>query len=76
MTNHEIVKKLIGDIRPVGESNTDSERLENLNNMCVLITHLVMDIADMAHMNKNHYQHSIKVAVKKANDFMKDLKEI
>ncbi len=30
MTNHEIVKKIIGQIKPVGSTEIDNERFENL----------------------------------------------
>jgi hypothetical protein len=36
MTHLEIVKKLIGDIRPIGKSEVDAERFENLKAMCKL----------------------------------------
>lgn len=76
MTNHEIVKKLIGEIRPVGDSHIDKERLDNLKNMCVLVNNLVLDIVDMAHMNRGAYQHSVKLSVNQADYFILELKEI
>jgi hypothetical protein len=30
---YEIIQKLIGKIRPVGESNQDAERLKNIDTM-------------------------------------------
>lgn len=33
MTNYDVVIKLIGEIRPVGDSSIDRQRLENLKDM-------------------------------------------
>lgn len=60
MTNHDVVKKLIGKIRPVGESNTDAERFENLKEMCHLAEMLLMDISDMEFDNRNDKQGSVR----------------
>ncbi len=60
MTNHDVVKKLIGKISPTGESNTDSERLHNLKEMCYLTEMLLMDISDVMHRTRSDPHHSIK----------------
>jgi len=70
MTHHEIVKKLIGEIRPVGETNTDNERFENLKVMCDLVNNLILDIDDMAFTNKDAYQFSVKRASEYASNFL------
>lgn len=44
MNYTEIIKKLIGDTSPIGESNTDKERFENLKEMCQLVHNLIIDI--------------------------------
>lgn len=44
MTNLDIVKKLIGEIRPVAESSADNERFENLKSMCELSKQLLTEI--------------------------------
>ena len=41
MTNTDVVKKLIGKINPIGETNTDNERFENLKAMCELVNNLI-----------------------------------
>jgi hypothetical protein len=70
MTHHEVVKKLIGEIRPVGETNTDNERFENLKVMCDLVNNLILDIDDMAFTNKDAYQFSVKRASEYASNFL------
>ena len=71
MTNHDVVVKLIGKIRPVGESNEDAERLKNLDEMCRLVESLLCDIDDMISSNKDDKQASVKRAVDYGRHFMK-----
>jgi len=77
MTNHDIVKKLVGKIRPVGESNTDAERLENLKEMCSLVEMLLMDIVDMEFDSRDDKQCSVRkcgdYAAKFINETIKPL---
>lgn len=44
MTNTDVVKKLIGEIRPVGDTNEDNKRFENLKSMCELVKELLYEI--------------------------------
>lgn len=53
LTTKDIVKKLIGNIRPSGESGVDKERFENLKEMCELVLELVVEI-DL--VNTDFYQ--------------------
>lgn len=69
MDIYEIVKKLVGDIDPVGESNTDATRLENLKVMTSLVDKLLSDINDVSVYNKNRVEHSMKVAGEFASKF-------
>ena len=73
MTHHEIVKKLIGPICPVGETNTDDKRLENLNQMITLTNLLIGDILVLASDFQGRSEYSIKRARELACDFAKDL---
>lgn len=70
MTNTDVVKKLIGKITPVGETNTDNERFENLKAMCELVDNLITDIDDMAYMNKDSREFSVKRASEYASNFL------
>lgn len=65
-----IVTKLIGSINPIGETNTDNQRFENLNTLCNLVDSLIMDIGDMAYIHKDSHEYSIKRAVDFANKFL------
>ena len=66
--NYEVVKKLIGDINPVGSTHVDEVRLDNLMDMIALVDRLMSDIAVVAE-NKDRAEHSMKVAGKHAHRF-------
>lgn len=70
MTNTDVVKKLIGNIRPVGETNEDGRRLENLKLMCELVNDLVTEIDDVHYDFKEMSEHSIKEASDYASNFL------
>ncbi len=48
MDTYEVVKKLLGEINPVGESNTDAKRFENLKTTTELVDKLLFDIGHVA----------------------------
>lgn len=70
MNYHEIVKKLVGSIKPIGKSEVDAERLENLKQLCTLVNNLVTDISDMAFDNRNDKQGSVKGMFDYAKNFL------
>lgn len=65
----DIVRKLVGPIDPVGETNTDEARFENLKEMTKLVDRLVLDI-DRIIPNKNRPEYSMTRAGKFADDFL------
>jgi len=67
---YEVVKKLVGEINPVGETNTDKRRFENLKVMIDLVDELLLDISDMGFRYRNNYQDSMKKASNSANNFL------
>lgn len=56
----EIVENLIGKINPVGETNEDEIRFENLKLMCDLTNSLISKIGNVSYENKDRQEHSIK----------------
>lgn len=69
-TVEEVVTKLVGRIKPVGESNEDEKRFENLVLMCELVDRLVTKIDEVAYDNKDRYEASMKKAGLYAQNFM------
>ena len=73
MTNYDVVKKLIGPIRPVGESNEDTKRLENLKAMCQLMEEIHTAIDAVAYDFRDDKQGSVKACQDYASKFLDKL---
>lgn len=56
----EIVKKLTGPIQPVGESNADHDRIENLETVIELTESLILDLIKVS-QNDIRTEASMKV---------------
>lgn len=74
MTNYDVVKKMIGAIRPVGETNTDNERFENLKAMCKLMDEIDTALNDVVWDFRNSQEYLIKRSVEYADNFLKKIK--
>ena len=72
MTYYEMVKKLVGEINPVGETYEDTRRLNNLENMIALVDHLMSDIDKVA-MNKGRPEYSVNKAGTVASEYLDSL---
>ena len=72
MELHDIVMKLIGPVSPIGETNTDQNRFDNLKNLCELVNRLVYTI-DSVIPNKERPEASMKKAGEYADKFLTDL---
>ena len=73
MEIYDVVKKLAGNVSPVGETNEDNRRFENLKQTTELIDRLVFDIVD-ASKNKDRQEYSMKKAGTYAYKFLEELK--
>lgn len=69
MDIHEVVKKLIGPIDPVGETNTDNNRFKNLEAMTELVDALLRDIDVVTVDNLGRPEHSRNKAGEFASKF-------
>ncbi len=67
MEIYDVVKKLVGPISPVGGTNTDDERFENLKVMTELVDKLITDIS-----NVSAYEYSHEYSSKRAGEFARD----
>ncbi len=70
MTHLDIVQRLIGKIRPIGETNEDEKRFENLKAMCELTEILISEIDEVGYDFKNRVEYSMKEASEYASNFL------
>lgn len=75
MDIQEIVKKLIGPISPIGDSNADEVRFTNLKTMSDLVDGLVYDLASISNTYSNSHEYSVKRSGEFADKFLRDLAE-
>ena len=73
MNIYDIVQKLIGPTIPVGETNTDDARFENLKELTDLVNSLLSDIDSIAYEFKDRYEFSVKRAVDHCDKFLDDV---
>ncbi len=72
MTNLDILHKLIGSITPYGSTEIDNVRFENLKEMCVIVTDIILEIEEVANY-KERQEHSMKQMGEYADNFLKNL---
>ena len=73
MTNYDVVKKLIGDVRPKGDASRDYEILENLKALCELHQYIHCAIDAVAYDFKDDKQGSVKMCCGYANKYIDSL---
>lgn len=73
MTNYDVVKKLIGDIRPIGDASRDVQILENLKAMCELMDEIHTAIDAVGYDFKDDKQNSVVACCEYANKFLDKL---
>jgi hypothetical protein len=72
MELYDVVTKLTGPVRPIGDSGEDARRLENLKTLCGLVDRLVFDIDTVATTPGDHMA-SVKAAKDFAGSFLTSL---
>lgn len=70
---YEVVTKLIGPIDPIGETNEDNRRYENLRNLTQLVDRALSDIDRISMSCKDDHRFSIKRAGEHCSKFFDDL---
>ena len=68
----DVVDKLVGPINPVGDSNIDAKRLENLKELTQLVDKLLYDI-DNVSSNAKRQEASMRQAGEYAKNFLIDV---
>lgn len=66
----EIIENMVGSIRPIGESNEDDRRFENLKIMCELTDSLISKIDEVSFDYRNRMEFSMKRASDYAKEFL------
>ena len=69
-TVEQLVMKLIGPVRPVGEANSDDERFENLQKLTKLSSFLIEELQKIHEDFKENVAYSIKRASNFAGDYL------
>ena len=69
----EVVDKLVGEIKPIGDSNYDDKVKENLNTMIEIVGSYIGEICEIAKMNS--YCASVQDCSAIARDFINSLKD-
>lgn len=70
MDHYEVIKKLIGPIEPIGETESDEKRFENLQDWIQLTETMLQDLQTVARENKNRREYSMKKAGEAAAKFL------
>ena len=74
ITIYDIVTKLIGPVQPVGETNADTSRLENLGALTDLVNRLLMDIEKTATAKERH-EASMAALGRSAQEFLDEVRQ-
>lgn len=72
MSLTDVVMKLVGQIAPIGETNEDARRYENLLTIITLVENLMSEI-DSVSSHHDDYRYSMSRAGKCAKNFIKNL---
>lgn len=73
MEIYDVVKKLTGEIEPVGETTEDNRRFENLEAMIKLAKAIHHDIDYLADEYSDSHEFSLKRVGSFANKYLDDL---
>ena len=68
----DVVRKLVGPVQPIGDSDIDRNRFENLKELTSLVEELVGDIRHIV-PDKNREEHSLHRAGEYSFEFIKEL---
>jgi len=73
MTNYDVVKKIIGPVRPLGDASKDYEILDNLKKLCELHQEIHLAIEAVVYDFKDNQQGSIKACCEYASKYLDSL---
>jgi hypothetical protein len=70
MEVYDVVMKLVGPVRPVGETDEDNRRYENLKNLTQLMDLIHTEIDEISYLYRNDPRFSVKRAGEHCNKFL------
>jgi hypothetical protein len=70
----EVVMKLVGPVKPIGDSYADEIRLNNLKHLTAVIDTLLHEVTTVAGY-RNSFQSSLKLAGRTAKRYLNELGE-
>jgi len=73
MTNYDVVKKLIGNAMPIGDSTIDAQIYENLKELIKLHSEIHKVIDDVAYDFRDDKRASIKKCCDEASKYLDSL---
>ena len=73
MELHEIVEKLTGPVVPIGKTEVDAERYENLEELITLTSELVSLLSGIEHLYAGRVEASLKKAGLRCREFFMDV---
>ena len=62
-----VIRKLIGDTEPYGDSGIDRERTQNLDKLIYIVDELLFDVEKVA-FNKDRHEGSMRMMGEKAHE--------
>lgn len=68
-----VVRKLIGNITPIGDDGTNKERYCNLLDQCKLLNTLFLEVYNVYDSNKDNENLSNRRCAEKARDTLKEI---
>jgi hypothetical protein len=69
----DVVNKLVGPIEPIGKTEVDEVRLNNLKVLTSLADELIGQIRDVS-LNKSRCEHSMKICGEHAYEFLREVR--
>ena len=67
----DVIRKLIGQVEPIGSSHIDEDRYKNLIVLCEVVDELLGDISSVR-QNKNRVEYSMNRSGKYADEWLND----
>ena len=72
---YEVVTRLVGPIKPQGETHTDEMRLENIKILTKVIDRLLYDVTEIHWVFENRNEYSIKQIQEYCDKYLKETKD-